>query len=361
MRNAGGFWRGSALALLGSGLGFPVAGATTAAGPASVFPDPGLHDPRFHFHLGQVAHHHPVISPILPAMPFPPSDWQVGQWSQSSYMQGDRMIENDPRTTDPLLGIARYGFVTPDAHSHLWIYPASTPGSWVYELYEKDGIVKPGGGSNIFLGTNARAKDATFDCEIDYSVELKLSRAAVSYRTPTAKQTGAVLASIFTGFGIVFSDPVAKEHQFLFLQIPISSSKDTTHPGYYIFLPTKNRPNILYSAALHAGEATLPFQADPGPLHPFHYLLNRYVAQVVARPYKWNGRLVAWPAAAHDFKNWRLTGMYLGLETEAVDLRPKSITPDPQGSVEAALQVADLQVVRDPARPFDPAALGPAP
>lgn len=323
------------------------------------FPDPGLKDPRLRFHLGQVVNNQPEISTIYPDMPFPVSDWVVTQWSQSSYMQGDLMSKDDPRSRDSRLGLATYGFITPDEHSHLWIYPDKAASSWIYEIYEQDGILKPGGGSNIFLSAHLKGK-MTFDHEINYSVDLKLSQAEINCLTPTAKASGAVLGQVFSGFGINFLNPTTHEHQFVFLQIPVSNSRSTSYKGNYIFLPTKGqRPNLLYSAALLSGETTLPFAPDSGPLHSCRYLLNRYIAQVIARPYKWNGQMVDWPPEAHDFHNWWLAGMYIGLETQATDLRPKSTNHDKQGSVKVALQIANLSVTRDNNRVFDPATLSP--
>jgi hypothetical protein len=332
------------------------------ADPQSVYPDPGLQDPRLRFHLGQVEHNHPVFSTVYPDMPFPVSPWVVAQWSQSSYMSGDRMTKDDPRAVDPRLGIATYAFTAPDGHSHVWIFHDAGSDAWTYDLYEQDGVVKTGGGSNIFLGTSDPTnKDITFDREITYSVDLKISRAEVSYTTPDAEKSGAVLGQVFTGFSIDFKDPGTGRRQHLFLQIPITHSRNrSNNHAWYIFLPTKSAlPNLLFSPALMPGESTLPFAADPGPLHSFHYLLNRYVAQVVAHPYRWKGRLVDWPAAAHDFRNWILGGMYIGLETEATDLRPSSTDPSPQGSVKVGLQLSNLRVMRDSDRVFDPAASSP--
>ena len=289
-------------------------------------------------------------------MPFPVSEWVVAQWGQTSYMTGDRMTKDDPSAHDARLGEAAYAFAAPDGHSHVWIFHDTTPDRWVYELYEQDGILHPGGGSNIFLTARDQQKDMTFDRPITYSVDLKLSQAEVAYFTPAAARNGAVVAMLFSGFSLQFADPQSGLRQSIFLQIPIARSGGVATHGIYIPLPTKGaRPNLLYSAALGPDEPTLPFAPDPGPLHSFHYLLNRYLAQAVTRTYRWQGQTVAWPAAALDFRNWRLTGMYVGLETQASDLRPQSVNHDKQGSVKIGVQIANLRVMRDDATVFDSA------
>jgi hypothetical protein len=318
----------------------------------SIYPDPGLTDPRLRFHMGKVANHEPFISPIDPDMPFPVSEWTLQQWHEDSYMSGDQMTKNDPATSDALLGIAPYAFAAPDAHSHLWIYHGAKPGTWVYEVYERDGTMRPEGGANIFMATTQPAKLTTFDHEIEYSVDLKLKEAEIHYLTPTAKQSGAVLGQIFTGFGIHFFNPTTKQKQFVFLQIPIANSRENTHKDYYVVLPTDGAGlSLLYSAGMDSGEPTFRFAPDGGQLHSFHYSLNRYVAQMVARPYSWNGRTVEWPAEAHDYRNWSLGGMYLGLETQSTDERPESTNHDQQGSVQMTLQIANLSVTQDGDRP----------
>ena len=328
----------------------------------SVYSDPGLKDPRLRFHLGETANNQPLISPVYPDMPFPISEWALMQWGQSSCMSGDKMTTDDALCRDPQLGVARYAFAPPDGHSHLWIYKDNASGAWVYEISERDGTLRPGGGSNIFLANGSPRREFTLDREITYSVDLKLTQAEATYLTPTARQSGAVLAMAFTGFGILFKDPETKQQQFVFLQIPISSSRSISFPGTYIFLPTKGeRPNLLYGAALLSGEPTLPFAPDTGTLHPFRYLLNRYVAQLISKPYRWKGEMVEWPAAAHDFHNWSLKGMYIGLETQATDLRPTSTNHDRQGSVVAALQISNLEVMRHNDRVFDSALPKPTP
>src|SRR5262245_47055231 len=49
-----------------------------------LIPPLATQSPRLRFHLGEVHNNQPKISPILPAMPFPPSSWYVAQWQQPS-------------------------------------------------------------------------------------------------------------------------------------------------------------------------------------------------------------------------------------------------------------------------------------
>ncbi len=301
--------------------------------------------PRLHFHLGDVAANRPALSPILPDMgAYPASPWYLAQWQQSTVLRPDRMSRDDPATRDPELGVAAYGFEAPDGHAHLRIWQGG-PG-WVFELYERGGMLTAGGGSNLFLAADT-VHPVRLDRPVTYTLQARVSRAAATYDTADAEASGAVLAQIFSGFGITFHDPAGAATQFVFLQLPLSASRPILRTRNVICTLDAGGPHLLFAPSLHRGETLLPFRpAGPG-MTTLRYGLRDYVQDLVSEPYPCGGRTLDWPAAARDPGNWTLGGLYVGLETEDADLRAGATRQGAQGTVEAALQIADIRLVRE--------------
>ena len=328
-------------------LGLAAAHAGAADGqstPYDVVPPLALSGPRLHFHLGGVEANRPALSPILPDMAaYPASPWYLAQWQQSTVVRPDRMSRDDPVTRDPGLGVAAYGFEAPDGHAHLRIW-RNGPG-WVFELYERGGMVTAGGGSNLFLAVDATSP-ARLDRPTTYTLQARVSRASATYDTAQAEASGAVLAQIFSGFGLTFHDPAGAATQFVFLQLPLSSSRPVSRARNVICTLDAGGPHLLFAPSLHRGETVLPFRpAGPG-MATLRYELQDYVRELVSEPYPCGERMLTWPRAARDLGNWTLGGLYVGLETENADLRAGAAGPGAQGTVEAALQVADIRLAQ---------------
>jgi hypothetical protein len=323
----------------------------------NVFPDPGLTNPRLRFHTGEPGPGGPVISPILPNISGAPSAWFVTQWyHEGPLLRPDAMTENDPLTRDPHLGVASYAFTAPDSHAHVWIYRDEPHHNFVFDLYERGGGWTSEGGTNLFLTAYVAAKDARLDAEVDYSFSAELTKASVAFNDPAAIGNGVVAAQIFSGFIFHIDESDSNKPATVFLQIQFADSRNNPidyHSCHY----DDRSVNILFSRNLPS-DPWLPFSPDTGLLRPLNYVLNRYVCAFLSRPLHCIGPqgqqpdLAIVPAAA-DFKNWRLTSMYIGLETQDHDIRPTSANRSKQGSVEAGVQIADLRVTRYPERSFD--------
>ncbi len=283
----------------------------------SVFPDPGLSNPRLRFHLGKAGPQGPIISPSLPEMPGPPSAWFVTQWSQGEQlMHPDAMTKADPATRDPSLGVASYAFSAPDGHSHFWIYDDKPRKRYVYDLYERGGTVGANGGSNIFISAHASDPDATLDRPITYSVSLRLPRANVSFATPAAHINGAVLAQVFSGFIFRVQPRESRKVVTVFLQILHASSRNRPS-GYYSCSYNDNGAVILDGRNLPE-DLQLPFAPSRGPLQRLHYLLNTRICALLRGPLPCTdqkGRQSAFDLRGWKLSNlasWRLTSMYVG-------------------------------------------------
>ena len=181
-----------------------------------VFPDPGLTIPRLRFGTGQVLSNRPAMSTILPAIDGPVSAWSVTMWNRDPYLKPDQMTSDDPSTTDPILGPAAYAFTTPDQTAHLWIYHNGTPGTWVYDLFERGGKLKAGG-ANLFLSARSDVDDLSFDRQITYAFQGKISAASVTYSPASAERSGAVGATVFSGFVLQLTDPKTDQVATIFL------------------------------------------------------------------------------------------------------------------------------------------------
>lgn len=294
---------------------------------------------RLRFHLGQVANNGATISPILPDMPFPISPYYVVQWNQASYVRPDILLLSDKATYDDRLGVARFAFEAEDGHAHVWLYPFEGS-NWVYELYETDGSILTDGGSNLLLSTD-QFINASFAHKLQFDFDGKLSKAAV-YGSDQAKANGSVLSQVLSGFGLRFTDPGhVGQNRFVFLHIPISSSQPLSRKAQFF---CRNGVVWLYSPELSSGEELLPFQPDAGPLHHFHYALNRYLRDLLTSRTCGDQN---WPRGASDSSNWEVTGFYIGLETETIDRRRNQIDQNALGTLETGLQIANIRLTAD--------------
>jgi hypothetical protein len=322
--------------------------------PANAFPGIGREVARIRFHTGRVENNQPQISPTLPEIPGPPSNWSLVQWAQPQVILPTTQKTDDPTTRDARFGLAKYAFTAPDGHSHLWIYQDPFSRHPVYELYERGGALTVAGGANVFLASDAPPGGISLDYELRYEMNAKLSKASVHASLP-AQKGGAVLAQVFAGFIIHFPEQDGKEISTLFLQLPIARSIPS--PNEYRFCTSdKGHRNITFGA-LPKTDSYLPFAVDNGPLRQLQFNINSYICELISQPVTCTdsaGQKTSWslPATVTGFQDWRILSMYVGLETEAQDLRPQSRTKDPEGRVEVALQLADLKVTPDNRQDF---------
>ena len=255
---------------------------------------------------------------------------------------------------DPVFGRPLFAFDTSTDVSHLHVYRDPSTSQYVYELYSRDGGLSPGGGTNLFLSAEA-LPNQTFDADITLSLRTRISAAKVVFDTPAA-QRAPVLAGYFAGFAILFTDPVTHAPMSLFMQIEIATSfgHRTTYHGCS---GTGPRWQIIYGKSID-GDPWLPLVASNGPLQSVTFDVNRYLCDLVAQNYYCQGSTGApqsyrLPEAAHDFRNWRLTSIYIGLETSNHFMPRRSSDSAPQGEAAVGVQLADLRVMRDPNRPID--------
>ncbi len=319
----------------------------------SAFPDPGLQNPRLRFHTGAVVNNAPEISNTLPAIEhFQASDWYVTQWRRPSFIQPN--IMRPDAEVDPILGRSLYYFPSQDKKTYLKIYKNK---NYVYELYTQGGELSNFGGTNLFLSSNALTPEVTFEKNVDYFVDMKFNKARIQYDNTRAKQTGAVMSQLFTGFILQFNDPKNPKNlpATLFMQIYHNNTSfpNSEYRGCYRH---DSNMEIVYGNVL-PNDPRLDFKASNKPAANMKFNINQYLCSMIRKGFDCNdnGRQYKFdfPESAKDFRNWKITSMYVGLETQDTDLRRESKNPQAQGFVEAAVQISNLQVIKSETKSFD--------
>ncbi len=261
------------------------------------------------------------------------------------------MTINDERYKDVLLGKPLYTFGTKTHESRLSIF-SSPDGTKVYELAASGGALSDVGGSNLLLSAYAIRRDMTFDKPIDLSMNMKLSAAHIS-APPTAVQSGAVLAQVISGFTLLFTDPKTNAKTTVFMQIEHANSRNNfgDYRGCY---PHGNNTEITIDKVFD-DEYRMSFVASAGAPTHATYNLNRHLCALITEPLSCrqpdgSTKPFVFPEEARDLRNWRLTSMYTGLETEDRDARAPVSTPTKQGDVNVGFQISNLRVMFDPSR-----------
>lgn len=289
--------------------------------------------PKLRFHAGKIASGRPLVEPDLPPLPGSPSDWYVAQWQQTSYLHAH------DATGSPKTG---WKFSSPDTNTSLTIAPSPQGAGYIYSMFEKNGLLTEGGGSNIFLSTDANSQKNDFGSPIILSTKLRLTQASVKYTNIDAQSSGAVQAMAFIGLGLMFIKPDASQHHFVFMQIPISISRSTpSGPGVFCRI-VNGQPNLIYAPE----NLKLPFAAESSFI-PFRYNVSAFLLDMVSHPYPCGDQLEGWTPEERILKNWHFTGLYTGLEVQNRDFRKSSTTHVPQGEASLGLSFSELSVVQN--------------
>ena len=290
------------------------------------------------FNEGQIANNQPLVDTVLPAVPGPVSSWTLSQFNHAVYLRPSNLLTLNVPGSGPVY------YATPsDQETMLMIrHVAGEPG-FVFTLGNSNGTLTNAGGRSLYLNESALpGVPNTFDREIDLAVDARVAGAFVSYTFPTAKATGAVLAMSYTGVGLMFTDPLTRAQQFVFMQEGITGSgAASASPG---FICTGNTV-VLYAPSETAAQ-TLPFETDTGQLHHLTYNLTAAVQAMLSDSTPCGGGTSPWTPAMENLANWQMTGTYIGSETENTDLRPLAATNQPQGSVLLELDIANLSLHR---------------
>ena len=343
---------GIIFALLTTHNGHALAGVAQT----NVFPNPGLTNPRMKFNTGKVVRGVPQFSPLLPSIPGPLSGWWVWMAHRSQYLNGSEMIRNDGGLKDPHFGPAAYVFTTPNQNARLAIYRNHSAHQWVYDLFEKNGPLDPGGGANLFLSANAKGGPFSMNHPIIYSLWAKIAQAHVRYYNPGAARSGAVVAQVFSGFILKFHSHNPRHRITLFMQIHMADSRSwlgrtggiTDKQGTW-----SPAGAVLDFDLAPPGGDPFRFRPDRGPLHYLRYNLRPFLEEVLsAKPplcQQADGRdhHLTFMGRVRNLKNWTLTSVYVGLETENRISRPGISNHGPQGTVSVALQLMGLRVISD--------------
>ncbi|MFO0713153.1 MAG: hypothetical protein U0353_25075 [Sandaracinus sp.] len=329
-------------ARLEAGLAMPDA----SLAPYSLLPEPGLRNPRLHFGDGTVTAGAPTLFPSTPAIEgFPDSPWYVAQWNKTEILSPEVFVLDAADTADPLYGRAAWAFPTPGNSSSLWIYRGPSPSELIFSLHGEHGWLSPGGGSNVFLSSNAIADSATtMESRVSYGLRAQLEDAIVYYATPESMTNGHVIWLFFTGFVFHYVDPGDGARQSLFLQIAHGDSRGRS--GRYLVASD----GMTLFGDVHAGDPYLDATPAPAtPLTPMRFDLNAYLCDAATAEYPTpSGTTFRFPDAARELRNWRFESIYVGIETQD---RFGAATAEPEGAIAVTVRVADVDVVKEPGEP----------
>ena len=295
--------------------------------------------PELRFHEGLIANNQPLIDTALPNVPGPVSGWELTQWNHDVYLR-----PADLRTLWSSAYGLYYEAAAADGESSLLIRNEAAEPRLVFTLMNSNGTVTSGGGRSLYLSANTLpGVNSGFDHEIDLSMDARIAAASVTYTTPTAKVTGAVLAMAYTGIGLMFTDPATRAQQFIFMQVGLTQSGVTSVTSGTI---CSGSSVILYAPPVAANQQ-LPFKTDTGALHHLTYNLTAAVQSLVGNPAPCGVGKHSWTPNMLNLANWKLTGTYMGSETENTDLRPGAVTNKAQGQVFLTLDLANFSIRRD--------------
>lgn len=303
---------------------------------------PPLNTAKLQFGTGKVVNNKAEISPDSPSLPGHSSPWVVQQWQQTSIISAANMERSPAGTASDGTGSANIKFSSQNGHSHVWVYERQNEQP-VFDLYERDGWVTDGGGSNLFLAADTLKPTPNFSDTILFSIDAAVSQASISYDTPQAKATGAVLGMAFNGFVIQFPSPVSGARSTLFLQFEMTNSREK-HTPFTTCAMSSNGALTMLSGGDLSEMKFLPFEKTGSGLTHLSYNLSSQISKLFAKPLGCRSSSGAYhnlSLTSIALGNIDVEGVYIGLETEAVDRRSHSVIAGRQGAVQLGLEISN--------------------
>jgi hypothetical protein len=344
------------------GCGSSTTSQPSPSGPSTtsidLLPDPGMHNPVLQFGNGGVANNQGTLFPgTSPAMGYTDFGWWVTQWGKFSsdtppipyYLTPDSYVQSDASTQDPNFGVASLAFYSENdpTISHLALYQDQALKNWVYELWSQDGLLSAGGGTNLFLSNTVNSPSgSSLSADVHLTFATKIKQRVLSFNDAAAMTDGSVLAMYFTGLTLNYTDPATGNQYWQFLQIPHANTMENTNTdAQCISLGSGGIPDVMWSGVLPGG-TFLSSTPSTGALQSLDYDVNKYVCALVKAAYNCGTGTVNFPTAAYDLRNWQITSLYIGLETE------NRMVPNDQvvrGHAGLGVQIENLHLLKFPA------------
>jgi hypothetical protein len=283
------------------------------------------------------------------------SPWYVTQWKKAELLLPDNMRRSDEAGRDSLLGLPLYSFTAESNVSRVDIYEDSPSKNFIFSLHAQDGTLSDVGGTDLLLSSFADGP-ATLDAEITYQLDLKLSDAFARARDPEDIRKGIVGAQALSGFTLAYVDPDTKTRISFFMQLLHSDARNIRFNYNTCFRHDANME--ILSVINEPDETVLPFAAMAGRPIRMKFSLNRHVCEIWRQVFTCptaagtETEPLILPPAASDFKNWKITSMYVGAETYSGDFRSTSKNKTVAGTAGLTMQISNLIVTRDASKPF---------
>ena len=285
------------------------------------------------------------------------SHWYLTQWKKSTPLMLNNsrqdFINTDSAYRDGLLGKPKYEVKSPadpkfGVETSLRIFNDPNTNSNVFEITGSNGWINRYGGSNVFLTTDITDQvNNVMTSPIELTFNGKTRALSSNYTDGSAEtRNRTVVGQEFLAFYANHASPDGKTDTGMFIQILLGDTRGQNFE-YSNCQRHGAGAEIVYSGNL---DGSFHGQADAATagLTPQKYNLNKYLCQALTKNYNCPGDLPQpnFAAMKKDLKNWRITGFYTGVETQAAAESPSS--EDESGSLkgqtEVSIQYSNLRI-----------------
>jgi hypothetical protein len=314
------------------GTGLALAPAMAERNGADLLPP--LQSPRIHFGTGATSGSRIAVYPEIPNIPGEDSDWTLVQWRKANPLKPSEFAAKSGQAPS-------FDWKAPDGNSELTI--SKRDNLYVFDLIGGNGASDATGESDIGLSADIVPHSVSAAHALVFSMNARLSAAEVTYETPQAKESGAVLAQAGISFRTTFRDPETHRAYSVQIGIPLVNSRNPRpeHVGCHFF--GQNRAPQLNSEKVLAGTETLPFRRG-APVAHLTYHVNDYICDFISKPVPCRSSdgpqmTLTWPASAADLNNWSIASVVISLGTQ--NSASKQSYTGPQGNIKVGLEISD--------------------
>ncbi len=321
---------------------------------------PVLSDPNIGVHWGGVVNNQAQVDRLFNIDPkgadVKNSNWYLTQWKKTaplmlSNSRKDAIITNSS-WSDPYLGKPLFEINSPSdkygVETSLYIFKNPQDGSNVFEIVGRNGWLNNVGGSNVFLSSEIKDwENNNFNSDINLTFNGKISKMKAQYYENSKEvKNEVVVAQSFAAFTALHTPPDGGKRTNLFVQVFFADTRGENflYKGCYMH---GDNIEIVYTHNLDGDFATSA--ADPkSPLVPKKYNLNKYLCDALRQNFSCPSTYARpdFLAMSKDLKNWKMTGFYTGVETQAAKApsTDQSTAGPVKGQVEMGLQYSNMRV-----------------
>ncbi|MHA1846831.1 MAG: hypothetical protein ACTSXU_04235 [Promethearchaeota archaeon] len=250
------------------------------------------------------------------------SEWALAQWQAAEVIDPANFNYTLPSKSDPLLGQALFNVETNTTGLAIFnSFDSTTRSHYVYQLTCQKGTYTSVGGRNLFLSTTLK-KPFPLTSVVQASLKYKIIELEANGSAPDN------VGQIFIGFIFQCNDTgVEGQIDTIFIQAMIAN---THHCNFY----AAGNPDVktgIYAKPIPGG--LKPVDDPKARLHETNIDLIGFLRKALPINYTWmeGSETKSKTYNNQDPKDWMLTSLYIGLET--------------QGNTTSILQVTDVMIL----------------